>query len=241
MTTTPKPTKATAKDTAKNGPHYLGHRERLRARFLEGGPEALAEYELLELLLCLAIPRRDVKPLAKDLLKRFGSFAAVISAPPERLKEIDGVRDNGVAALKIVQAAALALQREDILDKPVISSWRALLSYCRSAMAHETNEQFRVLFLDKKNAIIADEVQQRGTVDQTPIYPREVIKRALELGATALILVHNHPSGDPSPSRDDIEITKEVVDAAGKLGISVHDHLIIARKGHVSFKSLGFL
>ncbi|RIK92920.1 MAG: hypothetical protein DCC73_11630 [Proteobacteria bacterium] len=225
----------------EDAPHYLGHRQRLRARFLEKGPEALNDYELLELLLCIAIPRRDVKPLAKDLMKRFGSFAGVISAPIERLSEINGVGDAAITALKIARASALALQREEVLEKPVLSSWRALLAYCRSAMAHEFNEHFRILFLDKKNTLIADEVQQKGTVDETPIYPREVIKRALELGATAIILVHNHPGGDPSPSREDIAMTREVAEAAGKLGIIIHDHLIIAKRGHASFKTLGLL
>lgn len=225
----------------EDAPHYLGHRQRLRARFLEKGPEALNDYELLELLLCIAIPRRDVKPLAKDLMKRFGSFAGVISAPIERLSEINGVGDAAITALKIARASALALQREEVLEKPVLSSWRALLAYCRSAMAHELNEHFRILFLDKKNTLIADEVQQKGTVDETPIYPREVIKRALELGATAIILVHNHPGGDPSPSREDIAMTREVAEAAGKLGIIIHDHLIIAKRGHASFKTLGLL
>ncbi len=225
----------------KDAPHYLGHRQRLRARFLEKGAEALNDYELLELLLCIAIPRRDVKPLAKDLIKRFGSFAGVISAPIERLSEINGVGDAAITALKIARASALALQREEVLEKPVLSSWRALLAYCHSAMAHELNEHFRILFLDKKNTLIADEVQQKGTVDETPIYPREVIKRALELGATAIILVHNHPGGDPSPSREDIAMTREVAEAAGKLGIIIHDHLIIAKRGHASFKTLGLL
>ena len=225
----------------EDAPHYLGHRQRLRARFLEKGPEALNDYELLELLLCIAIPRRDVKPLAKDLLKRFDSFAGVISAPVERLGEVSGVGETVVTALKLARASALALQREEVMEKPVLSSWRALLAYCRSAMAHELNEHFRILFLDKKNTLIADEVQQKGTVDETPIYPREVIKRALELGATAIILVHNHPGGDPSPSREDIAMTREVAEAAGKLGIIIHDHLIIAKRGHASFKTLGLL
>ncbi len=207
---------------------------------LEQGPDAMADYELLELLLCYAIPRRDMKPLAKDLIRRFGSVGCVFSASPDRLTEA-GLKDHTIALLKTVRAGALAMQREDILEQPVISSWKALLGYCRSAMAYEANEQFRILFLDKKNTLIADEVQQKGTVDQTPIYPREVIKRALELGATALILVHNHPSGDPTPSREDIDMTREVKDAGHKLGIAVHDHLIIAKRGHVSFKSLGLI
>lgn len=228
-------------DPGNDQPHYIGHRQRLRERFLEKGPEALTDYELLELLLCIAIPRRDVKPLAKDLIRRFGSFGAVIAAPKDRLTEVPGVGESVITALKISQAAAIALQREDVMDQPVISSWKALIGYCRSSMAHEQNEQFRVLFLDKKNTLMVDEVQSNGTVDQTPIYPREVIKRALQIGSTAIILVHNHPSGDPTPSREDIEMTRELKGTAEKLGIVIHDHLIIARRGHVSFKSLGLL
>lgn len=222
-------------------PHYHGHRQRLREKFLDKGAEALTDYELLELLLCIAIPRRDLKPLAKDLIRRFGSFGAVLSAPPARLMEVKGVGETVLVALKVSQAAAIALQREDVLNQPVISSWKALIGYCHSTMAHEQQEQFRVLFLDKKNTVMADEVQSNGTVDQTSIYPREVIRRALELGATALILVHNHPSGDPTPSREDIDMTREVKSAAEKLGIVVHDHVVIARRGHVSFKTLGLL
>lgn len=222
-------------------PHYLGHRQRLKERFLEKGSEALTDYELLELLLCIAIPRRDVKPLAKNLIARFGSFGAVLAAPKERLLEVSGVGETVLVALKISQASALALQREEILNQPVISSWTALINYCRSAMAHEVQEHFRVLFLDKKNRLITDEVQSTGTIDQTPIYPREVIKRALELSATALILVHNHPSGDPTPSRDDITMTRELAATAKNLGITIHDHLIIAKHGHTSFKSMGLL
>lgn len=226
---------------SEDQPHYLGHRDRLRQRLLEQGPESLRDYELLELVLCLAVPRRDMKPLAKDLLKTFGSFAATVCAPPERLQEVKGVGATVISALKTCQAAAVALTREEVAGRPVVSSWKALLGYLRAAMAQETNEQFRVIFLDKKNAVMADEVQQRGTVDQTSLYPREVIKRALQLGATAIILVHNHPSGDPTPSRDDINMTREVVAAAERLGIVVHDHVIIAKRGHTSFKSLGFL
>nr|WP_279347178.1 DNA repair protein RadC [Govania unica] len=213
----------------------------MKERFFDKGPDSLKDYELLELLLCVAIPRRDLKPLAKDLIRRFGSFSAVLSAPRDRLREIPGVGETVLLALKVSQASAIALQREDILNQPVISSWKALIGYCRSVMAHEQNEQFRVLFLDKKNTLMMDELQSSGTVDQTSIYPREVIKRALELGATALILVHNHPSGDPTPSREDIEMTRELKGAAEKLGINVHDHLVIARNSHVSFKTLGLL
>ncbi len=222
-------------------PHYVGHRRRLRQRFLERGPEALPDYELLELVLTLAQPRRDMKPLAKRLIGRFGSFAEVISAEPERLAESEGVGETTIAQLKAIQAAAQRLTRAEVLDRPVLSSWRALLDYSQAAMGFEKSERFRILFLDRKNILIADEVQQKGTVDHTPVYPREVVKRALELGASALIMVHNHPSGDPTPSKADIEMTREVVKAGKPLGIAVHDHLVIGKGRHASFKSLGLL
>jgi DNA repair protein RadC len=219
-------------------PHYFGHRERLRDRFIEAGPDAVTEYELLELVLFRAIPRRDVKPLAKELIARFGSFAEVISAPPQRLREIAGLGDAAITEIKIVQAAAGRLARGQVKKRPALSSWTAVLDYCRTAMAFADKEQFRVLFLDKRNQVIADEVQQTGTVDHTPVYPREVVKRALELSATALILVHNHPGGDPSPSRADIEMTKRIIEIASGLGIAVHDHIIVGRDGHASLKAL---
>ncbi len=222
-------------------PHYLGHRKRLRERFIKAGGEALPDYELLELLLALAKPRGDVKPLAKKLLKRFGGFAAVISAEPRELTEVEGVAEATAVALKTVQAAALRLAREEVMARPVIGSWERLIAYCRMAMAHSKTEQFRLLFLDRKNALIADELQQRGTVDHTPVYTREVVKRALDLGASAIIMVHNHPSGDPTPSKADILMTREVRDAAEKLGIVLHDHVIIGRGEHASFKALGLL
>ncbi len=222
-------------------PHYHGHRQRLRARFLGAEPDALPDYELLELVLFMALPRRDTKPIAKALLDRFGSFAGVISADPRRLDEIKGIGRAGVVALKAVQAAALAFMRDDIMDQPILSSWDKLLRYCKASMGYNTTEQFRILFLNNKNALIADEVQQSGTVNHTPVYPREVVKRALELGATAIIMVHNHPSGDPTPSQGDIAMTCQVVEAAGKLQIAVHDHLIIGRNSHASFKGLGLL
>ena len=222
-------------------PHYLDHRQRLRARFMEGGADALPDYELLELVLFAAIPRRDVKPLAKTLIAKFGSFADVIAAPRERLLEVDGVGETVVTYLKIVEAAALRLSKTRLLNRPALSSWNALLDYCAAAMARNPNEEFRVLFLDRKNMLIEDEVQGTGTVDHTPVYPREIVKRALELGASSLILVHNHPSGDPTPSRADIEMTREIVSAAKALRIQVHDHLVIGRKGHASFKALGLL
>ncbi|MEZ5893776.1 MAG: DNA repair protein RadC [Parvularculaceae bacterium] len=230
-----------AKDTSNAPNHAAGHRERLRGRFMKAGVEAVQDYELLELILFRAIPRKDVKPLAKEMIAAFGGFPQTLAAPPERLKEITGVSDSVVAELKIVQAAAIKLSQARVLKRPVISSWDALLSYCRAAMADEKTEMFRILFLDKKNIMIADEVQQRGTVDHTPVYPREVVKRALEHGASAIILVHNHPSGDPAPSQADIEMTNQIVKAAGALNIRVHDHLVIGHDRHASFKSLGLL
>jgi DNA repair protein RadC len=219
-------------------PHYHGHRNRLRARFREAGADALADYELLELILFRALPRRDVKPLAKALLARFGSFAEVVAAAPPLLAEIDGMGEAAIAEIKIVHAAANRLARGEMKRRPVLSSWTSVLDYCRTAMAFAEREQFRVLFLDKRNRLIADEMQAVGTVDHTPVYPREVVKRALELSATALVLVHNHPSGDPTPSRADIEMTKQIVDVARPLGIEVHDHIIVGKEGHSSLKGL---
>ncbi len=222
-------------------PHYTEHRARLRTRFVEGGAEAMPDYELMELVLFAAIPRRDVKPLAKELLARFGSFAEVIAAPRERLMELDGIGESAVAQLKIVEAAALRLARTRLIGRPALSSWQALLDYCAAAMARAPHESFRILFLDRKNVLIADEVQSQGTVDHTPVYPREIVKRALELAASALILVHNHPSGDPTPSRADIDMTREIAEAAKTLRIAVHDHVIVGRGGVTSFKSLGLM
>jgi DNA repair protein RadC len=219
-------------------PHYHGHRERLRMRFREAGSDALADYEMLELVLFRAIPLRDVKPLAKSLIDTFGSFAEVISAPTARLAEVKGLGDAAVTELKIVQAAASRLAKGQVKRRPVLSSWSTVLDYCRTAMAFAEKEQLRVLFLDKRNQLIADEVQQTGTVDHTPVYPREVVKRALELSATAVILVHNHPSGDPTPSRADIQMTQQIQEIAKPLGISLHDHIIVGKEGHASFKGL---
>jgi DNA repair protein RadC len=213
----------------------------LRARFLAAGGEALADYELLELLLFLALPRRDTKPLARALLGRFGSFAGVVGADPARLREVPGVGDTVVAALKTIEAAAVRLARGRLRERVTLSSWSAVAEYCRTAMAFGAIEQFRVLYLDKKNRLIADEVQQRGTVDHAPVYPREVVKRALEVGATALILVHNHPSGDCTPSAADIAVTREIQTAAKALGIETHDHLVIGDGRHASFRALGLL
>ena len=219
-------------------PHYHGHRERLRTRFRNAGSDAVSDYELLELVLFRAIPQRDVKPLAKEMIAKFGSFAEVVSAPRARLKEIKGVGDAAVDELKIVRAAAGRLARGQVQKRPLLSSWGSVLDYCRTAQAFAEKEQFRILFLDKRNQLIADELQQTGTVDHTPVYPREVVKRALELSATAIILVHNHPSGDPTPSRADIQMTQAIVEVAKPLGISVHDHIIVGKEGHASFKGL---
>jgi DNA repair protein RadC len=219
-------------------PHYHGHRERLRGRFREAGADAVSDYELLELVLFRALPRRDVKPLAKALIEKFGSFAEVIAAPPQRLAEVSGLGDSAITELKIVEAAARRLARGEVKKRPLLASWSAVLEYCRAAMAFADKEQFRILFLDKRNQLIADEVQQVGTVDHTPVYPREVVKRALELSATAVILVHNHPSGDPTPSRADIQMTQQIVEVAKPLGIAVHDHIIVGKEGHASLKGL---
>jgi DNA repair protein RadC len=223
---------------AEATPHYFGHRERLRDRFREAGPDALSDYELLELLLFRAQPRRDVKPLAKALLEKFGSFAEVISAPETRLAEVKGLSASGITEFKIVQAAASRLLRGAVKKRPALSSWSSVLDYCRGTQAFADREQFRVLFLDKRNQLIADEVQQTGTVDHTPVYPREVVKRALELSASAIILVHNHPSGDPTPSRADIQMTQQIIAVASPLGIAVHDHIIVGKEGHASLKGL---
>jgi DNA repair protein RadC len=227
------------KDAGK--PHYLGHRERLRRRFRDAGADAVPDYELLELILFRAAPRRDTKPLAKALLARFGTFAEALNAPEGLLREVPGIGEATITELKLVRAAAVRLMRGEVLERPVLSSWSQVLDYCRASMGFETKEQFRILFLDKRNQIIADEVQQTGTVDHTPVYVREVVKRALELSSTAIVLVHNHPSGDPTPSRADIEMTKQIVAAAKPLGILVHDHIIVGKQGHASFRGLGLI
>ncbi len=222
-------------------PHYHGHRKRLRRRFLKAGPDALPDYELLELLLFAAIPHRDVKPLAKQLLEHFGGLGGVLTAPAEQLERRAGLGPAAAATLKVVHAAAERMLRETVLERPAIAGWQDLLRYLDIALKYEKTEQLRLLFLDRRNCLIADEVQQRGTVDHAPVYPREVVRRALDLNASALIVVHNHPSGDPSPSPGDIAVTRELAQAAGAVGIALHDHLIIGRKGHASFKSLGLL
>ncbi len=216
----------------------LGHRKRLRQRFSGGGADAVPDYELLEMILFRVYPRGDTKPIAKRLLARFGTFAEVLNAPHERLKEVEGIGERAVEELKLIRAAAQRLARSEIRAKPALSSWNQVLDYLRLAQGYDHVEQFRILFLDKKNNLIADEVQGRGTVDHTPVYVREVVKRALEHSATALILVHNHPSGDPTPSRADIDMTKLIIEAARPLGISIHDHVIVGREGHASFKAL---
>jgi len=229
-----------AKPAPATKPHYHGHRERLRDR-ARAGLDALPDYELLELHLCRSIPRGDVKPLAKALIARFGSLAAVLAASAEELKTVSGVGEAVALDLKLIHATALRLGREAIGKRPVISSWSALLAYVRTALAHEPREQFRVLFLDKKNQLIADEVMGHGTVDHAPVYPREVVRRALELSASAIILVHNHPGGDPTPSAADVDMTRQVAEAGRALRITVHDHLVVARHGTASFKALGLL
>ena len=226
-------------DAAK--PHYLGHRERLRKRFRDGGSDALPDYELLELVLFRAMPRGDTKPLAKAILARFGTFAEAMNAPDDLLLEVPGLGAAAVTEIKLVRAAALRLMQGEVFERPLLGSWKQVLDYCRAAMGFEAKEQFRILFLDKRNQIIADEVQQKGTVDHTPVYVREVVKRALELSATAIVLVHNHPSGDPTPSRADIEMTKQIVASAKHLGIVVHDHIIVGKQGHASFHGLGLI
>ncbi len=219
-------------------PLHAGHRQRLRDRFRKGGADALPDYELLELLLFRALPRRDTKSLAKRLIARFGSFAEVVNAPESRLKEVEGAGESVITELKLVRATALRLMRSEIVQRPALSSWQTVLDYLRAAQSYEHREQFRILFLDKKNRLIADEVQQEGTIDHTPVYVREVVKRALEHSATAIVLVHNHPSGDPTPSRADIDMTKQIVAAAKPMGIAVHDHIIVGREGHASLRAL---
>lgn len=221
-------------------PHYTGHRDRLRERFV-AAPDSLPDYELLELLLFMAIPRRDVKPIAKTLIARFGSLNGVLNASVTELEGVDGISEITATAIKIIRAAGLRMLKQDLATRPILNSWQRLLDYLHASMAHEKKEHFRLLFLNKKNELIADEVQQSGTVDHTPAYPREIMKRALELGATALILVHNHPSGDSAPSKADIDMTKQICAAASPFGIIVHDHLIVSRGGTTSFKSLGLM
>lgn len=232
---------AEAISVSKSKPHYHNHRTRLRERFMKAGRTALADYELLELVLFRAIPRKDVKPLAKELLTTFGDFNRVISAEPHNLNSVKGVGHAVIQELKIIEAAAHRLGQAKVLGTNAIQSWDALLAYCKTTMAHRNTEQFRILFMDKKNILIADEEQAKGTVDHVPVYPREVVKRALALNASALILVHNHPSGDPTPSDADITMTRRIENAADTLGITLHDHVIIGKESDVSFRALGLL
>ncbi len=231
----------TLSEAATPSMHYHGHRQRLKARFLKTGADGFEDYELLELLLFRTIPRRDTKPLAKALIKKFGSFAGVINAPDQLLKEVSGVGEAIVTEFRLIGAATQRILKHKISEKPILNNWDELLDYCHSIMAHKTREQFRIIFLDKRNRVIAEELQQQGTVDHTPVYIREISRRALELSATALILVHNHPSGDPTPSRADIEMTKKIIATTDGLGIVVHDHIIIGKDGCSSLRGLGLL
>lgn len=225
----------------KDKPHYTGHRARLRERFLNAGPDALQDYELLELLLFMAIPRRDVKPLAKSMLAKFGSLPALMAATATELSTIEGISENTAIAIKTVTALGARAMKQDLMRRPLLNSWARLMDYCHATMAHEKKEHFRILFLNKKNELIADEIQGSGTVDHTPAYPREIMKRALELGATAMILMHNHPSGDPKPSQADIDMTHAIIRAGLPFNITIHDHVIIARGGQTSFRNEGLI
>lgn len=229
-----------SKKSTEKKPHYTGHRARLRERFL-ASPESLPDYELLEIILFAASPRGDVKPLAKDLLTHFGSLYDVCKAPAEELAKVPGMNTQAITAITAMHIIALRNINAEIEQKPILESWKSLLDYCRESMGHLKIEQFRIIFLDHKHNMIANELQQEGTIDHTPVYPREVVKRALELGASAVILVHNHPSGDPQPSKADIAITKDIMMAAAPLGIDVHDHLIIGGKSHFSLASHGLI
>jgi DNA repair protein RadC len=231
---------AAAKKDEEDKPHYHGHRQRLKERLLGSGADALQDYELLELLLFAAIPQRDIKPLAKDLLHHFKSLKGILHADSIALED-QGLSISAIALLKTVAATHLRIAKQEIIDQPVLSSWQKILDYCYAAMAHERQEQLRIIFLNRKNRLIADEVLQRGTIDHTPVYTREVIKRALDLGAGAIILVHNHPSGDPSPSKDDVTMTRAIAEAAKNVGIVLHDHLVIGQGKHSSFKESGLL
>ncbi len=221
-------------------PHHTGHRDRLRQRFLDA-PDALPDYELLELLLFMAIPRKDVKPIAKQMIDRFKNINGVLNASLNDLQSINGISHNSAIAIRAIRAAGLRLLKQNIMGRPILNSWQRLIEYVEAAMANETREHFRIIFLNKKNEVIADEIQQTGTVDHTPAYPREIMKRSLEVGATALILAHNHPSGDATPSQADITLTKQIIAAAKPFDIVIHDHLVISRNGTQSFKSLGLI
>lgn len=243
-TQSPKPKPAAGESTIKpavNKPHYHGHRQRLKERFLNTNGDGLADYELLELLLGMSIARRDVKPLAKELLRRFQGLSGVFNATPAQLQETNGIGESAAISLNVVRRAAIALLAEKSKEAPVMRNWENVISYCHAAMSHGKQEQLRLIFLNAKNKIIADEVQQTGTVNQTPIYPREVVKRALEIGASAVIMVHNHPSGDPTPSKADIELTEAVRKALALVDIQLHDHLVVGREGHSSLREMGLI
>lgn len=225
----------------KSKPHYAGHRGRLRERFLLGGAQAMQDYELLELLLFMAIPRKDIKPLAKELLKKFGSLSALMNAQHGTLSQVDGMSENAASAIKTVSAVAERMMKQELMTIPVLNNWTRLMDYCHMSMDHETKEHFRILFLNKKNMLLADEIQASGTVDHTPAYPREIIKRALDLGTTAMILIHNHPSGDPTPSKADLAMTEKIIEAARPFDITIHDHIVMARGSHFSFKQEGLI
>ena len=214
-----------------------GHRNRMRARLLAAGPEALADHEMLEMILFIALPRRDTKPIARELLTRFRTFGGVIGAPETELRTVEGVGEAGSAAIKLIQAAALRMMRHELAEQPVLATWDRLIDYLVGVMGHERTEQFRVLFLDGRNKLLADEVLGVGTINHAPVYPREVIRRCLELHATAVVLAHNHPSGEPTPSRDDVAMTTQIVKAAATMGIAVHDHIVIGRGKWVSFRA----
>lgn len=226
------------KTLRKQNPHHHGHRERLRKRYLRSGFASFSDYELLELLLCFAIPRVDVKPLAKKTIEQFGGLSKVLAAPPSKLSQFKGIGEAASVLINLVQALGLRQQIRDIEKKPILNQYQKVVKYCTDSMGHETTEQLRILYLNKKNMLLADEIQHRGTVDHTPFYPREIIKMAIEMGATALIIVHNHPSGDPTPSPQDIDMTRNLAKACSIMNITLHDHLIIARDSHVSMKSL---
>ena len=232
-----------AENVTNDEPDYLGHRERLRRRFLLGGGRDMPDYELLELLLTIAIPRRDVKPLAKELIRKFGSFAGVVNAPLEELMLVKGVKENTAAVLRIVRECSVRSSWQSLkgMDAPGISDFDAMVDYCRSAMAYQTVEEFRIIFLNSKLYVIGEEIQQRGTVDQVAIHPREVIKSAMMHGASAMILVHNHPSGIVTPSKADMEITKRIKEAAEAVSIRLFDHLIISKSSVYSFHNQGFV
>ncbi|MCU0837311.1 MAG: DNA repair protein RadC [Rhodospirillales bacterium] len=232
---------APAAELGGNRPSYWGHRERLRERFLRGSDDALPDYELLELLLFFSIPRCDTKPMAKQLLERFGSLAGTLNAAPEQLADFERMNQQTLALFKALRSLGARLAREDLSEKPILDNWDRLIAYLRACMAHRPIEQFRLLFLDRRNVLIADEVQNQGTIDHTPVYTREVVKRALTLDASAIVMVHNHPSNHPTPSKPDIEMTRQIRDALDKVGILLHDHLIISRRGHTSFRQIGLL